>query len=173
MFVSQAHAKRFSELFEAEGIIQSIGAWSIAVTGTARRHNFENVPCAEFVSEILRQAYQRAGFDVTKDFNEKKGNQLIWSNTAAVVNLANALAKAGWIPWEAAKFKPQLGVPMMHYLARSPGHAYFIGGDDGRIIVDNGSPRGRDLRRTSKKITDMMFMHGVFFLPPGIVPETW
>ena len=173
MFVSQKFAKEASILFENNGSIQKIGAWSIAVTGTARRHGFENVPCAEFVSEVIRQAYTRAGYKVTADFNAERKNPLHWNNTAAVVNLATALYKAGWIPWESASYRPPSGAPMMHFLARSPGHAYLAAGDDGRFIVDNGSPRGRDLRKTTKKIIGMMYMHGVFFLPPGFVPQKW
>ena len=46
-------------------------------------------------------------------------------------------------------------------------------GDNGRFIFDNGSPQGRDLRTTSLKTIEMMYMEGVFFLPPGFTPKKW
>lgn len=173
LYISQSLATKYSEDFENTGVIQPFGAWSIAVTGTARRHGFENVPCAEFMSEVLRQAYTRAGYDVKEDFNASKDNRLYWTSTAAVVNLATAMFKGSWIPWEAVKFKPQTGAIAMNYLADSPGHAYMYAGENGQLVVDNGSPRGRDLRSTSFKIINMMYQHGVFFLPPGVIPQAW
>ena len=142
----------------------------MAVKSTAVRHGFPNVPCAEFMSEMIRQSYKRAGYDFKEDFNNELGNYLIWNQTAAVVNLANALHKGGWIPWELSKYAPPAGAIMMHEQATSPGHTYMVAGDNGRFIVDNGSPAGRDLRKTSKKIIELMFKGGVFFLPPGIIP---
>lgn len=167
-------AKRYSIQFENNGTIQKYGAWSIAVLGTASRHGFENVPCAEFVSEMIRQAYTKAGYQMADDFKGK--NYLLWSNTAAVVNLASALFSAGWIPWDPYLYKPKTGAIGMHAQATTPGHTYMIAGENGRFIVDNGSPKGRDLFRTSnyqKDIIGLMYDHGVFFLPPGIIPERW
>lgn len=159
--------------FEKSGVISTSGAWTIATQGTAVRHDFANVPCAEFQSELLRQAYQRAGYRVTDDFNKSKGNQLIWSNTAAVVNYSMALYKAGWIPWDSTKYRPVLGAIMMNGAGYTPGHTYISGSDDGLIIVDNGAPQGRDLRKTTDKTISIMFQVGVFFLPPGINPPAW
>lgn len=166
-------AQKYTVLFEAKGITQPKGAWTMAVKSTAVRHGFPNVPCAEFMSEMIRQGYNRAGYDLKEDFNSEKGNYLIWDKTAAVVNLANSLHKAGWIPWELNKFAPPTGAIMMHEQATSPGHTYMVAGDNGRFIVDNGAPSGRDLRLTTKKTVEMMFKGGVFFLPPGIHPTPW
>lgn len=166
-------ANKYTKEFEATGATQPKGAWTMAVRSTAVRHGFPNVPCAEFMSEMVRQAYNRAGYDFREDFTKANGNYLIWDKTAAVVNLANALNKAGWIPWELSKFAPSTGAIMMHEQATSPGHTYMAAGDNGRFIVDNGSPAGRDLRKTSKKIIELMFKGGVFFLPPGIIPTSW
>ncbi|MNL85016.1 hypothetical protein D3C87_2131790 [compost metagenome] len=55
----------------------------------------------------------------------------------------------------------------------TPGHTYIAAGDDGMIIVDNGAPQGRDLRKTTEKTISIMYQTGVFFLPPGITPATW
>lgn len=159
--------------FEKTGVITTTGAWSIATQGTAVRHGFSNVPCAEFQSELLRQAYQRAGYRVTDDFNKTKGNQLIWSSTAAVVNYSMALYKAGWVAWDSTKYKPILGAIMMNGAGYTPGHTYISGSNDGLIIVDNGAPQGRDLRKTTDKTISIMFQVGVFFLPPGINPPAW
>ncbi|AHZ85896.1 hypothetical protein AB1A81_01220 [Bdellovibrio bacteriovorus] len=159
--------------FEKTGAITTTGAWSIATQGTAVRHGFANVPCAEFQSELLRQAYQRAGYRVTDDFNKTKGNQLIWSSTAAVVNYSMALYKAGWIAWDSTKYRPILGAIMMNGAGYTPGHTYISGSNDGLIIVDNGAPQGRDLRKTTDKTISIMFQVGVFFLPPGINPPAW
>lgn len=169
----ESQAGPLSLRFEQTGEISPIGAWSIAVRGTAERHGFANVPCAEFMSEMVREAYQRAGYSIKEDFNDETGNYLIYSNTAAVVNLATALFKGGWIPWDSKYYIPPTGAPIMNATANTPGHTYMSGGDNGRFIVDNGSPRGRDLRTTSDKIIKMMFQTGVFFLPPGIIPEQW
>lgn len=173
LFIDKNLARQYSMDYETIGTISDFGAWSIAVKSTAPRHGFAHVPCAEFVSELIRQAYKRAGYDVFKDFNSQKKNKLIWTETAAVVKLAQALFIAGWIPWELSKFKPLAGAPTMHFKATSPGHAYIAAGMDGRFIVDNGSPEGRDLGKTSDKIINMMYLGGVFFLPPGINPEAW
>ena len=173
LFVNLASAQKYTSNFETTGETVSKGAWTMAVKSTAVRHGFPNVPCAEFMSEMIRQAYHRAGHDFREDFNLDKGNYLSWDKTAAVVNLANALIKAGWIPWELNKYSPPIGAIMMHEQATSPGHTYMVAGDNGRFIVDNGSPAGRDLRNTSKKTIELMFKGGVYFLPPGIIPNLW
>jgi len=173
LYIKLNLADKYTKAFELTGETRPKGAWTMAVNSTAVRHGFPNVPCAEFMSEMIRQAYNRAGYDFTEDFNYSKDNYLIWDKSAAVVNLANSLFKGGWIPWELNRYAPPIGAIMMHEMATSPGHTYMIAGDDGRFIMDNGSPAGRDLRATSKKIIDMMFNGGVFFLPPGIVPGLW
>jgi len=173
MFVSRNDADYYSIMFEDTGLVQTIGAWSIAVFGTATRHGFGHVPCAEFQSEIVRQAYAKAGYDHKTDFSKKGGNELFWTHTAAVVNLANSLNTAGWVPWEAKTYIPKTGAIAFHYKATTPGHAYAIAGEGGRFIVDNGNPRGTDLRRISEKILRQQYMTGVFFLPSGIIPDTW
>ena len=173
LMMDKTAATQWSINFEKTGVISTSGAWSIATQGTAVRHGFSNVPCAEFQSELLRQAYQRAGYRVTDDFSKAKGNALIWSSTAAVVNYSMALYKAGWVPWDATKYRPILGSIMMNGAGYTPGHTYISGGDDGMIIVDNGSPQGRDLRKTTDKTISIMYQVGVFFLPPGINPPAW
>ncbi|MDG0817286.1 hypothetical protein [Bdellovibrio svalbardensis] len=173
LMIDSAIAKKWSLDYEKTGVIATNGAWSIAVTQTAVRHGFSNVPCAEFQSEILREAYQRAGYRVSDDFNSANGNQLIWSNTAAVVNFSNALYKAGWIPWDSTVYKPMTGAILMNGSGVSPGHTYIAASNDGLFIVDNGAPQGRDLRKTSQSIIEMMYQTGVFFLPPGINPPVW
>ncbi|MEA9358441.1 hypothetical protein SHI21_19550 [Bacteriovorax sp. PP10] len=173
LFTTVDLANKHTTLFEQTGETQPKGAWTMAVKSTAVRHGFPNVPCAEFMSEMIRQAYMRSGYDFTEDFNNSKDNYLIWNKTAAVVNLANSLHKAEWIPWELSKFSPPTGAIMMHEQATSPGHTYMIAGDNGRFVVDNGSPAGRDLRKTAKKTIEIMFKGGVFFLPPGITPRAW
>lgn len=167
-------AKKRSLAFEQTGVVSPEGAWSIAVQGTAVRHGFANVPCAEFMSEVIRQAYKRAGYSHFTDFTKARGNTLSYANgAAAVVNLATYLDKAGWVPWNSAVYIPKTGAIMMHAQATTPGHAYMSGGDNGRIIVDNGMPQGRDLRVTAEKTLRIMYQHGVFFLPPGILPDKW
>jgi len=181
LFMNRDDAKKFATLYENTGEVQTAGAWSIAVQGTAMNHGFADKPCAEFVSEMVRQSYRKAGFRHDDDFNATLKNPLIWwkviagieFGSAAVVNLANYLDRAGWIPWETALYKPVTGAPMMHAKGTTPGHAYLVGGADGRIIVDNGSPYGKDLRNSPGKYLDMMYKHGVFFLPPGNVPAKW
>lgn len=173
MIMDVSAATQASINFEKTGAILKTGAWTIATQGTAVRHGFANVPCAETQSEILRQAYTRAGYKVTDDFNTSKGNQLIWSNTAAVVNFSKALYTAGWIPWDSTIYKPMTGSFLMNGSGLSPGHTYISAGDDGRLIVDNGAPQGRDLRKTSQSSIDMQYQTGVFFLPPGIIPAKW
>lgn len=173
LYINLTLAQKNTLNFEASGLTVPKGAWTMAVKSTAVRHGFPNVPCAEFMSEMIRQAYNRAGYDFREDFNLVKGNYLSWDKTAAVVNLANALIKGGWIPWELSKYAPPVGAIMMHEQATSPGHTYMVAGDNGRFIVDNGSPAGRDLRNTSKKTIESMFKGGVYFLPPGIIPHLW
>jgi len=159
--------------FEKEGIVPHFGAWTIATRATAVRHDFERVPCAETMSEFVREAYQRAGYDFTVDFNAKKGNELIWSNSALVTNFSAALDLAGWVPWDTTVYKPVTGALLMNGAGTSPGHTYISAGDNGRFIVDNGAPQGRDLRKTSAKTIGIMYQTGVFFLPPGINPAKW
>lgn len=171
LLIDKETAKKFSVGYEQNGAVSTIGAWSIAVGQTAVRHGFENVPCAEFMSESIREAYQRAGDSVHKDF--PSSNPLIWSATSSVEGLSTALHAAGWVPWETARFRPPTGAIMMHETGLSPGHTFMNGGDDGRIVVDNGSPQGRDLRTTSASILKLMYKNGVFFLPPGISPKPW
>lgn len=173
LMIDAAEAKKWSVDYEKIGVITTNGAWSIAVSQTAVRHGFSNVPCAEFQSEILREAYQRAGYRTTDDFSSAKGNQLIWSNTAAVVNFSMALYKAGWVPWDTTIYKPITGAFLMNGSGISPGHTYIAASNDGLFIVDNGAPQGRDLRKTSQSIIEMMYQTGVFFLPPGINPPVW
>jgi hypothetical protein len=173
LMVDAAVAKKASLDYESSFIVAKNGAWSIAVGQTSVRHGFSNVPCAEFQSEIVREAYQRAGYRVSDDFNSSKGNTLIWSSTAAVVNFSMALYKGGWIPWDTTKYKPLTGSILMNGSGNSPGHTYISASDDGLFVVDNGAPQGRDLRKTSQSIIDMMFQTGVFFLPPGINPPLW
>lgn len=173
LLIDRDKATKLSVDFERSGTVPQNGAWTIAVQATAERHGFPNVPCAEFMSEMIREAYQRAGYRVTDDFSPSRSNQLIWSRTAAVVNLSKALFDAGWIPWDSTKYKPLKGAVMMHGSGLSPGHTFMAAGDDGRIIIDNGAPQGRDLRKTSDSTIKTMFQNGVFFLPPGINPQPW
>lgn len=173
LMMDKAKATQASINFEKTGVISSTGAWSIATQGTAVRHGFANVPCAEFQSELLRQAYQRAGYRVTDDFSSSKGNQLIWSNSAAVVNFSMALYKAGWVAWDSTVYRPIVGSFLMNGSGLTPGHTYTSAGDDGMIIVDNGAPQGRDLRKTTENTISIMYQTGVFFLPPGINPPVW
>jgi hypothetical protein len=60
---------------------------------------------------------------------------------------------------------------MAHFKATTPGHVYMAAGADGRIVVDNGSPAGRQLGRTADKTIKMLHYGGVYFLPLGIIPE--
>ena len=166
-------AKQWSLAYETTGAIAPNGAWTIAVQSTAVRHGFANTPCAEFMSELVREAYQRSGYRSTDDFNSSQGNELIWSNTAAVVNFSKALYTAGWIPWDTRSYRPISGALLMNGAGETPGHTFISAGDSGRFIVDNGSPQGRDLRSTSLSIINMMYQPGVFFLPPGINPPKW
>ncbi|KYG65755.1 hypothetical protein AZI86_01375 [Bdellovibrio bacteriovorus] len=173
LMMDKAKATQASINFEKTGTILTGGAWTIATEATAVRHGFPNVPCAEFQSELLRQAYQRAGYRVTDDFSKAKGNQLIWSNTAAVVNFSMALYKAGWTAWDPQSYRPIVGSFLMHGSGLSPGHTYISAGDDGMVIVDNGAPQGRDLRKSTAKSISIQFQTGVFFLPPGVIPPKW
>lgn len=173
LFMPVEEARTASLDYEKKNIVAAKGAWTIAVKATAVRNGFPNVPCAEFMSEMLRQAYSRAGYDLFEDFSPEKGTYLIWSSTAAVVNLSNTLVKAGWIPWELAYYRPPTGAIMAHFKATTPGHVYMAAGYDGRLVIDNGSPAGRQLFRTTDKTIKMLYYGGVFFLPPGIIPESW
>ncbi len=173
LYMNRADAMEASIAYEQKGEVQSYGAWTIAVQASAVRHGFPNVPCAEFMSELLKQAYKRAGYDVFEDFNLADDTYLGWDTTSAVVKLADSLYNAGWIPWELVTYKVPTGAIMAHFRATTPGHVYMAAGFDGRLIVDNGSPGGRKLFHTTDKILRMMYLGGVFFLPPGIVPEKW
>ncbi|WP_413291403.1 hypothetical protein [Bdellovibrio sp. HCB337] len=173
LMMEKTEANKWSINYEKTGLISASGAWTIATQATAVRHGFANVPCAEFQSELLRQAYQRAGYRVTDDFNKAKGNPLIWSHTAAVKNFSMALYQAGWVPWDASVYKPPMGAFLMNESGLTPGHTYIAASEDGTIIVDNGAPQGRDLRKTTEKTISIMYMTGVFFLPPGVNPVKW
>jgi hypothetical protein len=173
LMIDKALAVKLADTFEKTGAVPASGAWTIAVQVTAPKHGFAPTPCAEFMSEIVREAYTRAGYDVSEDFNTSKGNRLLWSDTAAVIKFSNALDKGGWIPWDTSQYRPPIGAVMMNEQGQTPGHTYLAAGDDGRIILDNGSPQGRDLRKTIEHTIDIMFKQGVFFLPPGIIPQKW
>ena len=166
------------------GFSPKLGAWDVAVQGTAVRKGFESTPCAEFVSEIIREAYTRAGYDFTKDFLPSVETRLLvtfdWKDVygpQAVRGLADRLVLAGWTPWDPQIYKPKTGAIGMADDASTPGHTYMIAGMDGRFIVDNGSPMGLDIGNTTKKFEKnyvrIMYNTGVFFLPPGIVPDRW
>lgn len=173
MFMASAQAIEQSKKFESTGDVSKAGAWTIATEGTAKRHGFGNVPCAEFMSEVIRQAYARAGYDLNVDFNDKNKNNLIWKETASVTGLSKALFKAGWVPYSAHEFRAPVGAIMFHTLGLSPSHTYAAAGLDGLLIVDNGAPKGRDLRQTKAKTLNLMFNSGFFMLPPGITPYRW
>lgn len=173
MFVDANLAQAQSKAFETMGTLASEGAWTIAVEATSKRHGFGNVPCAEFMSEVIRQAYRRAGYALTPDFNSNRQNSLIWTGTASVSGLSRALYKAGWVPFSAQSFRPPIGAIMMHTTGQSPSHTFAAAGFDGQMVVDNGSPKGRDLRQTKTSIVNLMFSPGFFMLPPGITPQSW
>lgn len=166
-------AKQLQNDWESKRLVPSNGAWTIATEVTAVEHGFPNVPCAEFMSELVREAFQRAGYRVSDDFNDAKGNDLYWDQSAAVVDFSAALYKAGWVPWDMTQYRPPTGALLMHGSGLTPGHTYVAAGDDGRFIVDNGVPQGRDLRTTSASTIEMMYETGVFFLPPGVNPQPW
>ncbi|HVK60139.1 MAG TPA: hypothetical protein VM432_01265 [Bdellovibrionales bacterium] len=173
LMIDVAKAKQASIDYETDGSVLPNGAWTVAVQGTAVRHGFPNVPCAEFMSEVIRQAYKRAGYKHTDEFNSANSSKLIWNETAAVRGLSQALYNAGWVPWDPAVYRPMTGALLMHGSGNSPGHTFMAAGDDGRFIIDNGSPQGRDLRKTTDKTIKLMYLNGVFFLPPGINPKKW
>lgn len=161
------------------GLSAMFGAWDVAVIGTAQRLGFGATPCAEFASEVIRQAYKRAGYDFTKDFKPGLHTQLVvtFDKNTWGRGLGERLAKAGWIPWDPTRIMPMTGAIAMHGEATTPGHTYIIGGADGRIIVDNAHPLGLDLRGTSKRhktnFIPRQYLHSVFWLPPGILPQAW
>jgi hypothetical protein len=173
LFIDKKEAIERSKSFEKDGVSSPEGAHSIAVDATAPRHGFADRPCAEFMSEIIRQAYQRAGIALNEDFNSQDRNELVWSETAAVEGLRNALIKAGWTMWDTAEFKPIIGAVIMHQVGDTPGHTYMSGSDNGLVVIDNGSPRGRDLRKSTLKLIKFMYHGGLFLLPPGITPAKW
>ncbi len=189
-------AERVSALLKF-GTVGKYGAHSVAVKGVAERY-FKKTPCAEFVSEVVRQAYLRAGYDYREDFNEDKKNPLKWlysykdnrgntinRNGSSVQGLTESFAIAGWIPWTADEFIPPVGAIMATQKATSPGHIYFVGGYNGFIIVDNGAPQGRDIRTQPErylawsgkgangKSNKGVWTNSVFFLPPGMTPKRW
>ncbi len=180
---SEAIARSLSlQTMNDYGFSPAYGAWDIAIYGTATRLGFAHAPCAEFVSEVVRQAYARAGYSHADDFKESIREQLIftpWQNNIfgpqSVRGLADRLAAAGWIPWDPSVYRPPVGSIAMALDAWTPGHTYLIGRNGGQFIVDNGNPRGLDLRQSPlalRKFRDM-YGHGVFFLPPGITPTKW
>ena len=173
LFIDKDDAKKRSEAFEKDRTISTEGAFTISTEGTAVRHRFADRPCAEFMSEIIRQAYQRAGLSVHEDFSEANGNDLIFSKTAAVQGLGRALQKAGWTIWDLAEYSPIEGAILMHQIGGTPGHTYMAASAGGLIVRDNGSPMGRDLSAASLRTLQMMFRGGVFFLPPGQTPKKW
>lgn len=173
LMINRVSAHYFSREYERTGLVHTLGAWSIAVTATAKRHGFSRAPCAEFASEIIRQAYQRAGYKVADDFGAAKENQLIWTRTATVEGLAEALASAGWVVWTTDDYRPPVGAVMFNGAGETPGHVYFSAGSDGRWIVDNGSPQGRSLPSTRGSVLKMNYLSGAFALPPGITPKRW
>ena len=173
MMMNRALAQFHSVEFERSGLVAPKGAWSIAVAVTAVRHGFANTPCAEFASEVIRQAYKRAGYDITEDFNKDKRNQLIWHKTASVRGLSRALFKAGWTVWSTKDYRPPVGAVMLNGVGQTPGHVFFAAGHDGRWIVDNGSPQGRDLQKAQLKTLTNLYKAGAFMLPPGITPRPW
>jgi hypothetical protein len=173
LFIDKKDAIERSKSFEKDGVSSPEGAHTIAVDATAPRHGFGNRPCAEFMSEIIRQAYQRAGIALNEDFNSQERNELVWSETAAVEGLRNALTKAGWTMWDTAEYKPMMGAVMMHQVGDTPGHTYMSGSDNGLVVIDNGSPRGRDLKKSTLKLIKFMYHGGLFLLPPGITPTKW
>lgn len=172
LLIDNEEACRASSRYEETGEIAPRGAWSVAIC-TASRHHFREVPMAEFLSELLRQAYRRAGYAVTEDFNEQRNNRLIWTHSASVEGLTNYLIRAGWIPWDSSLFRVPVGALVFHHTGLTPGHGYAAAGLDGRFIVDGFHAEGKDLSTFKGKTIRMMFMGGVFFLPPGIIPGKW
>lgn len=180
---SEALARSLSlQTMNDYGFSPAYGAWDVAIYGTATRLGFAHAPCAEFVSEAVRQAYARAGYSHADDFKEGIREQLIftpWQNNIfgpqSVRGLADRLVLAGWIPWDPSVYRPPVGAVAMALDAWTPGHTYLIARDGGQFIVDNGNPRGLDLRGVPlalRKYRDMYGI-GVFFLPPGITPSRW
>lgn len=164
------------------GFSPAYGAWDVAIYGTANRLGFPQAPCAEFVSEVIRQAYSRAGHSHDEDFQYTIEGQLIFTpwqdgiyGPQSVKGLSDRLVLAGWIPWDPTKYIPLTGAIAMALDSSTPGHTYIVGGKLGRYIVDNGNPKGLDLAKTSLKLSRFKDMYGMgtFFLPPGITPPQW
>jgi hypothetical protein len=172
LLIGDQEAEKRAREFELKGTLSRNGAWSIA-QATGRIHGFSRATAAEFVSELIREAYGRSGYKVTEDFNSRHGNELIWSKTGSVVGLSKALFLAGWIPWDSSKYRAPVGAIAFLGPGWSPGHCWAIAGQDGRWVVDNGNPQGRDLGQTSEKTLKRIYRGGVFFLPPGILPNFW
>jgi|GEM_PF-5772027 len=170
------------QIMSSYGFSPAYGAWDVAIYGTANRLGFPQAPCAEFVSEVIRQAYSRAGHSHDEDFQYTIEGRLIftpWQNgiygPQSVRGLSNRLVLAGWVPWDPTKYRPMTGAIAMALDSSTPGHTYIVGGKLGRYIVDNGNPKGLDLGRTSLKLSRFKDMYGMgtFFLPPGITPARW
>lgn len=164
------------------GFSPAYGAWDIAILGTATRLGFAHAPCAEFMSEVMRQAYARAGYTHSEDFHETLEERLIFTpwqeglfGPQSVRGLSDRLMRAGWIAWDPTVYKPITGAIAMALDAWTPGHTYVVAGLNGQFIVDNGNPRGLDLRLSELKLSRFRDMYGmgVFFLPPGITPQKW
>ena len=151
--------------FETKGKIYPNGAYTIANQGTAERQGWGDLPCAESAAEIVRQAYQRAGYNFFDDFNRKDGDPIEHSIRWHVGILARALVAGGWIPWDYTMYRPPVGAVLVstrplelnsseyepylddHFMDSMEGHVYIAAGFDGEFVVDNGGyERGRDLR---------------------------
>lgn len=184
---SRDETRRLAESFSRQtmsqyGFSPAYGAWDIAILGTATRLGFAHAPCAEFMSEVMRQAYARAGYTHSEDFLETLEERLIFTQwqeglfgPQSVRGLSDRLMRAGWIAWDPTVYRPLTGAIAMALDAWTPGHTYIVAGLNGQFIVDNGNPRGLDLRLSDLKLSRFRDMYGmgVFFLPPGITPQKW
>lgn len=173
LFMNIQEAVNWSKRFDEDGSISPDGAWTIAVKAEAPRHNFSNTSCAEFMSEVLREAYRRAGYETTEDFSASKGNALNYKFTASVTGLGESLVKAGWSVWDASKYRAPVGAILVHTIGQTPSHTFMAAGDDGSLIIDNSAPKGRDLRKLSHAVLRKCYDAGAFFLPPGQIPQPW
>ena len=190
--ISGEEASRLSSQFGRDRIAWPSGAHRLAM-GWSVNHKVrgkdgilhEGPACAEFMSELIRQAYVRAGRKYPdlkidyKDEFDRKGFPLDHAHTPSVETLAVFLDAAGWVPWDSAEFRPKKGAIIVHDGVHK-GHIYMSAADDGTTIIDSGQPRGRNLRvraeaRTSgiPDLIDFQYKNSVFFLPPGINPNPW
>ena len=171
LIMETSKAMELSAKFEEDPMreISPIGAHTSAMA-TAVRHKCPQAPCAEFMSEIIRQAYKRAGYELGEDFSAEKKSQLIWSHTALVTTFGNSLLRAGWTVWDYTKYYPPVGAILMHTAGNSPSHTYMSAGNNGMFIIDNAHPRGFDLTKADQKLIDFEYSTGAFFLPPGQKP---